>query len=72
MRLCELNEKLTIARNNGFIFNQIKKLTIKFRSRLRYINIRFYSNVRVPMCHRQFFKLISQNRGYVEKFCNVM
>ena len=26
----ELNEKLAIARGNGFIFNQINKLTIKF------------------------------------------
>ena len=24
------------------------------------------------MCHRQFFKVISQNRDYVEIFCNDM
>ena len=29
MGLYELNKKLTVARKNGFIFNQINKLTIK-------------------------------------------
>ena len=24
------------------------------------------------MCHRQFFRAISQNRDYVENFCNDM
>ena len=24
------------------------------------------------MCHRQFFRLISQNRDYAETFCNDM
>ena len=35
----ELNEKLTVARQNGFMFNQTNKLTIKHCSHLRYINI---------------------------------
>ena len=30
MNLYELNKKLKVARHNGFIFNQINKLTIKF------------------------------------------
>ena len=30
MGMFELNKKLAIARENGFIFNQINKLTIKF------------------------------------------
>ena len=38
MNLYELNEKLTVARQNGFKFNQINKLSIKFYSHLRYIN----------------------------------
>ena len=29
MNLYDLNKKLTVARQNGYIFNQIKKLTIK-------------------------------------------
>ena len=70
MNLCELNKNLTVGRQNGFMFNQINKLTIKFCSHLRFINISYYLKFQVPMCHRQFFKLISQNREYVENFCN--
>ena len=39
MNLCDLNKKLRVARQNGFMFIQLKKLTIKFVSRLRYINV---------------------------------
>ena len=38
MNLYELNKKLTVARENGFIFNQINKLSIKIYSHLRYIH----------------------------------
>ena len=72
MNLCELNKKLTVARQNGFIFNQINKLSIKFYSHLRYINISYYLKSQIPMCYRQFFRVISQNRDYVENFCNDM
>ena len=72
MSLCELNKKLTVARHNGFMFNQINKLTIKFYSHLRFINISYYLKSQIPMCHRQFFRVISQNRDYVENFCNDM
>ena len=34
MGMYELNKKLTVARQNGFIFNQINKLTIKICSNL--------------------------------------
>ena len=69
INLYELNKKLTIARQNGFMFNQINKLT-KLYSHLRYINISYYLKFQIPMCHRQFFRVISQNREYVENFCN--
>ena len=39
MGLFELNKKLAVARQNGFIFNQINKLTIKIYSDLQSINI---------------------------------
>ena len=39
MNSYDLNKKLKDARQNGFIFNQINKLTIKFYSSLRYINM---------------------------------
>ena len=72
MNLYELNKKLTVARQNGFLFNQVNKLTIKFYSHLRYINISYYLKSQIPMCHRQFLRVISQNREYVEIFCNDM
>ena len=70
MNLYELNKKLTFAGQNGFILNQIKKLLVIFYSHLRYINISYYLQSQIPMCHRQFFRVISQNRDYVENFCN--
>ena len=41
MKLFDLNKKLKVARQKLFIFNQINKLTKKFYSHLRYINISF-------------------------------
>ena len=64
----ELNEKLTVARQNGFIFSQINKLTIKIYSNLSKINICYYLKHRIPMCHRLFFKRISHNKEYIENF----
>ena len=68
--LYELNKKLTIARQRGFILNQINKLTIKILSHQRYINISYYLKHRIPIMHRQFFKKLSQNRDYVQTHCN--
>ena len=68
MNLYEINKKLTAARQNGFKFNQINTLTKKFYSHLRYIDISYYLKSQIPMCLRQFFRIISQNRDYVEKF----
>ena len=68
--LYELNIKLTIARQRGFILNQIKKLTIKIYSHQRYINISYYLKHRIPMGQRLFFRKISENKEYVENFCN--
>ena len=68
--LYELNIKLTIARQRGFILNQINKLTIKIYSHQRYINISYYLKHRIPIMHRQFFEILSRNRDYVEAYCN--
>ena len=68
--LYELNIKLTIARQRGFILNQINKLTIKIYSHQRYINISYYLKHRIPMGQRLFFRKISENKDYVENFCN--
>ena len=42
MGMYELNKKLTHARKNGYIFNQINKLTIKIYSYLSPINIHYH------------------------------
>ena len=41
MGLFEVNKKLTVARQNGFICKQINKLTIKIFSSLQKINFCF-------------------------------
>ena len=69
MNLFELNKKQTVARQNGFIFNQTNKLTIKIYSNLQSINISYYLKHRIPLCHRLFFRKISQNKEHIERFC---
>ena len=56
MNLYQLNKKITVARQNGFIFNQINKLTINFCSLLRYINISYYLKSEIPIMHCHFFR----------------
>ena len=55
-----------IVRENGFKH----KLTVKIYSNLSKINIRYYPKFRIPITHRQFFRLISQNREHVKTHCN--
>ena len=69
MGLFEINKKLTVARHNGFIFHRINNLSLNFYSHLRYINVSYYLESQIPMCHRQFFRVNSQNREYVDNFC---
>ena len=69
MNLYELNKQLKIARQNGFIFIQINKLTIKFYSNLSIINIHYYLKFPIPILHRQFFKILSQSPDYVQTHC---
>ena len=68
--LYELNEKLTLARERGFIFNQINKLTIKIYSNLSNINIHYHLRLGAPPLHRQFFIKLLKNRDYVQTHCN--
>ena len=67
--LYELNKKLTLARERGFKFNQINRLTVKIYSHQRYINISYYLKNRIPIMLRQFFKILSKNRIYVQTHC---
>ena len=55
MGLFEVNKKLTVARQRGFKFNQINKLTIKIYSILSHINIHYHLKLRIPIINRQFF-----------------
>ena len=70
MNLYELNEKLTVAWERGFRFLDIYKLTTKIYSHQRYINISYYLKHRIPIMHRQLFKILSRNRDYVQTHCN--
>ena len=70
MNLFELNKKLTLAGQRGFRFLHKNKLTIKTSSHQRYINKSYDLKFPIPMCHRQFFGVISQNRKYADNFCN--
>ena len=70
MIMYELNKKLTVARENGFIFNQINKLTIKIYSNLSNINIHYHLKLVSPPLHLQFFIKVSQNRDYIQTLCN--
>ena len=61
--------KLTIAGQDGFIFNQTNKLTIKIYSNHQGINICYYLKHRILMCHRLFFRRISPNPEYIQTHC---
>ena len=70
MGMFDLNKKLAIAREHGFKFNQINKLTIKIYSNLSHINIHYHLRLGAPPLHRQFFLKISHNRDYIQTHCN--
>ena len=70
-KLYELNKKLKVDTQNGFMINKINKLTTKFYTHLRYINVSYYLRFRILMCHRQFFRKIFQNREHISNFCNI-
>ena len=70
MAMYELNKKLSIARRNGFKFNQINKLTIKIYSNLSNINIHYYLKHQIPMGQRLFFRRIAKNRDYIQTHYN--
>ena len=70
MGMYDLNLKLTLAKQRGFKFNHINKLTIKINSNLSNINIHYYLKHQIPMGQRLFFRRIAQNRDYIQTHCN--
>ena len=69
--LFELNEKLKLARQRGCILNQTNKLTIKIYSNLQSIIMCYYLKHCIPMCHRLFFRRISQKKNILKTFAMI-
>ena len=65
-----LNKKIKNARRNDFIFNQINIFKIEIYSNLSYMNIHYHLKLGAPPLHRQFFKILSRNRNYIQTHCN--
>ena len=70
MNLCKINKTLAVAGQNGFIFNQLHKLTIQIYSHQLFINLRHYLKFRISILRRQFFRIMSQNPDYMKTQCN--
>ena len=66
-----LNKKLKNARNNGYIFSKINKLSIKFYDHLSRNNIHNYYKFQCPILMRQILKIISCNNESIQNFCNI-
>ena len=69
MNVYELNKKSKNARQRSFIFYQINNFEMKNYSSVQNIKIHFYLQLRIPLMHRHFFKLLSQNPDYVQAHC---
>ena len=63
-----VNQKIKNARQNRFIFIQIKKRTIQNNSILSKINVQVYLKLRIPKMHRQFLKKILPKPWICENF----
>ena len=59
-----------MALRYGFIFIQIKKLTLKTYSNLSHKNISYYLKLPITIMHRHLFRKLSQIRDYVQTHCN--
>ena len=69
-QLYGLGEKNKNASNNGFLFNQIVKLTTKSHSIVSNMNIRCHLKLPIAKMHRAFFKIISRKPEFVKSVCN--
>ena len=56
-----LKKKIKNAREKGFIFNQINKLTKNSFSILSNVCIQYYLKFRIPILRRQLFKNFHKN-----------
>ena len=65
-----LNKKIKNARRNGFMFNPIRKLTLKNYSNLSNLNIHNYLKLQIPILHQMIFEILSKNTEYLQTHCN--
>ena len=65
-----LNKKIKIAKYNKLKFDEILKLTKKIYSIVSNIKIQYYLKKQIPIMHRHFFQILSQNPDYVKTHCN--
>ena len=70
MGLFELNKKLVVARQRGYIFTEVNKLTVQIYSNLSNITIHYHLKLGLPPLNRLFFIKISQSRDFVQTHCN--
>ena len=71
LTMSELNKKLSIARQRGYIFNKINRLTIKFYNNLSQTNIHNYYKFQCPILMRQILKIISRDYNSIQIISNI-
>ena len=71
LTMSELNKKLSIARQRGYIFNKINRLTIKFYNNLSQTNIHNYYKIQCPILMRQILNIISRDYNSIQKISNI-
>ena len=67
----ELNKKLKNARNNGYIFSKLNKLSIKFYNYLSQTNILKYYKFHCPLLIRQILKIMSSDYNSIQRISNI-
>ena len=67
----ELNKTLSIARQRGYIFNQINNFKIKIYSNISYMNIDYHLKLSItsPLYYK-FFRNLAHNYNYIQTHCN--
>ena len=68
--LYELNKKLTLARERGYIFNQINTFKLKIYSNISNINLDYRLRLsKTSPLYYQFFRKLACNHDYIQTHC---
>ena len=71
MGLYELNQKLSIARQKGIIFNQINNFIIEIYSNLSNLNIDYRLRLsKTSPLYYHFFRKLACNHDYIQTHCS--